>query len=74
MDYCFGSGKRPTFSYILIQTLNNRVWVGKAVSFLRIKCNLATKGSPEKEFAFVRYMQKIPPENSIQKGVKIHRP
>ena len=52
-DYCFGSGKRPTFSYLLIQTLNNRVWVGKAVAFLRIKCNFATKGSPEKEFAFV---------------------
>ena len=58
------------YSYLLIQILNNRVWVGKAVIFVRVKCNFARKGSPEKGFAFVRYMQTIPPENVIQKELR----
>ena len=47
-DYCFGSDKRQTYSYLLIKTLHKRVWVGKAVAFLRIKCNFARKGNPGK--------------------------
>ena len=43
------------------------MWVSKVVAFIRINVDSNRKCSGETEFALVRYMQVVRPENNIQK-------
>ena len=66
-DVCFGSGKRPRFSFVLLRAEKGQVWVSKVVAFIRINVDSNRQCSGETEFALVRYMQVVRPENNIQK-------
>ena len=48
-DVCFGSGKRPRFSFVLLRAEKGQVWVSKVVAFIRINVDSNRQCSGETE-------------------------